>query len=157
MRISGLVDADFVNYRKISMFVGMPFCSFKCEKESGIECCQNAKLLNAKRYEISVDELVDRYTKCDVSEAVVFGGLEPMDSFDEVFPFISELRQYCDDDVVIYTGYYPHEIADELAALRNFKNIIVKFGRYQPGQKSHYDEVLGVDLASDNQWAERIS
>ena len=58
---------------------------------------------------------------------------------------------------MIYTGYYPNEIADELAALRKFKNIIVKFGRYQPGQKSHYDEVLGVDLASDNQWAERIS
>lgn len=82
-----------------------------------------------------------------------------MEQFDEVFDLIKTLRNKygCNDDIVIYTGYYPQEIADELAALRQFENIVVKFGRYQPGQKSHYDEVLGVELASDNQWAERIS
>ena len=37
-----------------------------------------------------------------------------------------------------------------------FTNIIIKFGRYIPNQKPHYDEVLGVNLASDNQYAERI-
>jgi len=32
-------------------------------------------------------------------------------------------------------------------------NIIVKFGRYRPNQEKHYDKILGVFLASDNQYA----
>ena len=63
----------------------------------------------------------------------------------------------CNDDVVIYTGYYPDEIKDALDVLKGFKNIIIKFGRYIPNRQSRYDEILGVTLASDNQYAERIS
>jgi hypothetical protein len=37
-----------------------------------------------------------------------------------------------------------------------FDNIVIKFGRYRPGQQKHFDEVLGVELASDNQYAKRI-
>ena len=36
------------------------------------------------------------------------------------------------------------------------KNIIIKFGRFIPNRPSRYDEVLGVELASDNQFAKRI-
>jgi len=32
-------------------------------------------------------------------------------------------------------------------------NIIIKFGRFIPDQKSHMDETLGVELASPNQYA----
>ena len=39
----------------------------------------------------------------------------------------------------------------------NFRNIIVKFGRFIPDQESHYDEVLGVNLASNNQYAKKLS
>ena len=38
----------------------------------------------------------------------------------------------------------------------NYDNIIIKFGRYIPNQQSHFDIVLGVNLASDNQYAERL-
>ena len=38
-----------------------------------------------------------------------------------------------------------------------FKNIIIKFGRYIPNRNNKYDEILGVTLASDNQFAEKIS
>ena len=58
-------------------------------------------------------------------------------------------RYFC-----IYTGYYPEEIQDELKQLQKYKNIIIKFGRFIPGQEPHYDEVLGVYLASDNQYGE---
>ena len=40
----------------------------------------------------------------------------------------------CDDDVVIYTGYYPDEIKDALDILRGFKNIIIKFWSLHPEQ-----------------------
>jgi hypothetical protein len=58
---------------------------------------------------------------------------------------------------VIYTGYSSTEIDQKRTQLsRAFDNIIIKFGRYRPGQEKHKDEVLGVELASDNQYAERI-
>jgi hypothetical protein len=38
-----------------------------------------------------------------------------------------------------------------------FKNIIIKFGRFVPNKPHHIDEVLGIELASDNQYAKRIN
>ena len=58
---------------------------------------------------------------------------------------------------MIYTGYYPNEIKQEISILKKYKNIVIKFGRYVPDNDKHFDEVLGVYLASDNQFAERIS
>jgi len=43
-----------------------------------------------------------------------------------------------------------------LTFLKDFDNIIIKYGRFIPGQEKHYDEILGVYLASNNQYAERL-
>ena len=77
----------------------------------------------------------------------------------DIFDFISCLREKGNqDDVVIYTGYYPEELSDFIKRLKKakFQNIFFKFGRFVPNQKPHYDEVLKVDLASDNQFAQKI-
>ena len=88
------------------------------------------------------------------------GGLdivEPMEQFEEIYTFIEKLRtKYnCNDDVVIYTGYTEKECSDAgwIQKLCVFNNIVIKFGRFVPNQASHYDKVLGVNLASDNQYA----
>ena len=39
-------------------------------------------------------------------------------------------------------GYDRNEIEEHLMTLKKFKNIIVKFGRFIPNQKTHYDKVL---------------
>ena len=82
-----------------------------------------------------------------------------MDSFAELILFISKLRYMgIDDDVVIYTGYTKEELieAQYLEPLKGLGNIVIKYGRYLPNNKPHYDDVLGVNLASDNQYAERL-
>ena len=84
-------------------------------------------------------------------------GLEPFDSWEDLYILIKELRKYTEDDVVIYTGYNKDELLDKIKILSQFKNIIIKYGRYIPNQTSHYDENLGVNLASHNQYSERIS
>ena len=84
-------------------------------------------------------------------------GLEPIDSWADLQLFIQKFRERSNDDIVIYTGYYKEEIADKINWLKNYDNIVVKFGRFIPGHKKHYDEVLGINLASDNQYAEVIS
>lgn len=152
MKIKGLVDEDFVNYKLPSMFIATSKCTFKCDKECGQAVCQNLPLVSQPIIEISNDILIHRYLGNPISEAIVIGGLEPFDDFEDLYKFIDQFRSYSYDDIVIYTGYYEDEIQPMIDRLKlNFENIIVKFGRYIPNQKSHYDEILGVMLASDNQ------
>jgi hypothetical protein len=99
------------------------------------------------------------YETNPITRAICFQGLEPFDSFNDLFRFIAICRQsyFINDEIIIYTGYKKYEIEDQLTQLKQFPNIIVKFGRYIPQQPPIYDEVLGVELASPNQYAERIS
>lgn len=153
MKIKGLISEDFVNYKKPAMTIMFPYCNFKC----GTEYCQNSPLVKEKDIEMDISDIVARYLNNPITESVVMQGLEPFDSWDDLFGFIYRLRQSCNDDIVIYSGYDRKEIADKIITLSNYKNIIIKFGRYVPNQEKHYDEVLGVYLASSNQYAERIS
>lgn len=153
--LKGIIDEDFVNYRVPSMTLMFPYCSFKC----GVDLCQNSSLESSEAIEIDVDKLCERYIHNPISEAVVCQGLEPFDSFRDLITFVSRLRIMYnnDDDVVIYTGYNKDEIADQINKLSAYRNIIVKYGRYMPDEASHFDDILGVKLASSNQFAERIS
>ncbi len=158
MIVKNIIDEDFTNYKTCSMFIGFPTCTFKCEKEC--ECkgmCQNMSLVNSPDISISCHDVIKRYLDNPLTSAIVCGGLEPMDSFEDLLELIHELRLFYDDPVVIYTGYYKDEILNIIEQLKVYTNIIVKFGRFIPNQQKHYDEVLGVYLASDNQYAERIS
>ena len=157
MIIKTVVDEDFSNYKKPSMLIGMPYCTFKCDKECGQQVCQNSALATTPNIEVNPMDLIARYENNNLTQAVVFGGLESFDSWTDLYNFIFLFRSVSDDDVVIYTGYTKCEIADKVKQLKQFPNIIIKFGRYIPNQQPHYDEILGVDLASDNQYAERIS
>ncbi len=155
MILKGVIFEDFVNYKKPSMVLQFPKCSFKC----GESVCQNSTLALSQDIECDITKLIKQYIDNPITEAIVMQGLEPFDSFGDVFDFISVLRDdfQCNDDVVIYTGYNEHEISSELLMLKEFRNIIIKFGRYVPGIDDAYDSLLGVRLASNNQYARRIS
>lgn len=153
MKIKGLITEDFVNYKKASMTIIFPYCTFKCGKDY----CQNSSLAKTPIIEISIDDLVNRYINNPITEAVVMQGLEPFDSWNDLKEFVKKLREYNNDDIVIYTGYNKDEVIEYVKELSIYPNIIVKFGRYISNQEKHYDDVLGVYLASNNQYAERIS
>jgi organic radical activating enzyme len=157
MVVKQVKDEDFVNYKKPAMFIGFPTCSFKCEKECGEHCCQNSALAQANGVHVSINSLIERYKNNPITKAVVCGGLEPFDSWRDLQYFIMSFRYRCLDDIVIYTGYKEEEILDKIEWLDSYGPIIVKFGRFVPNQQPHYDEVLGVKLASDNQYAKVVS
>ena len=157
MRIKGVETERFQDYKYPSMFIAFPYCSFKCEKECGMRVCQNSTLATAPIREVEVNELIDKYLSNPITQAIVCGGLEPMDSFDDLVEFISALRtKECQHDVVIYTGYRKEEITDQIKRLIPLGNIVIKFGRFVPNEPSHYDDVLGVNLANNEQYGERI-
>ena len=159
MLLKGITDEDFVNYKTPSMHISTCFCSFKCDKEAETTCCQNSELASLPNLNVPIEQIIERYLKNPITHAIVFAGLEPFDQYNDIELFIWTLRnQYkCNDDVVIYTGYNEGEISSWIDELKAFKNVVVKFGRFVPNSQSVFDPVLQVTLASDNQYAERIS
>ena len=157
MHVKQIVFEDFVNYKKPSMFIGFSKCSFKCDKEFGSCICQNSSLANSPSIEVSEKEIAERYISNPITSSIVCGGLEPFDTFEELINLITEIRNLTDDDIVIYTGYKYEEIKDKINILKKFYNIIIKFGRYIPNSSKKYDDVLGIYLSSENQYALRLN
>lgn len=170
MRLKGVVEVDHVNYKKLSMFLSFPDCTFKCEKECGVECCQNSPLALAPDHNLRKEDLIESYLANPLTDAIVLGGMEPFDSDLDLISFVDCVRRQfeCKDDIVIYTGYTEDELergwrdsdgrsnetrAEIYQRLKSYPNIIVKFGRFVPDDAPHFDEVLGVKLASRNQHA----
>ena len=155
--LKGLIDEDFVNYKKTSMTLMFPYCTFKCGKD----ICQNSELAEIPHpLNVPVDLIYERYNHNPITKAIVLQGLEPLDSWDDVKELLHYVRLVvgCLDDIVIYTGYTEDEISEKIKEIETlYSNIIFKFGRYIPNQQPHYDPVLGVNLASDNQYAKYIS
>lgn len=160
MKIKGLKDEDFVNYKKPSMFISAAICDWKCciEQNLDISVCQNSELAKADTIDYPIEKIFERYITNPITSAVVIGGLEPFLQFVDIFTLVKHFRSNeCNDDFVICTGYYPYEIDREISQLKYFPNVIVKYGRFIPNGNKHFDEVLGINLISNNQYAERIS
>lgn len=171
MRVKGIIDEDFVNYKKPSLFIAFPNCTFKCDILNNCQVCQNWSLTKQNNIEVPKETIIERFISNPITEAIVFGGLEPFDSMLDVVSFIDCFRNkyHRDDDIVIYTGYTEEEIEtgnfdggapdtlkDFYKFIQSMPNIIIKFGRYIMNDTPHYDEVLGVNLASHNQYAKEV-
>lgn len=153
------IKTVFNDYKKTGLLVAFPTCDFKCCKEAGlpISVCQNCEIANSKDIEVPPTEIVKLYNP-SIHKALIIGGLEPLDSTKNLLKLILSFRFHRPkDDVVVYTGYNIEEIPDYLLTFFiNCGNIILKVGRFVPNDTNRYDEVLGVTLASTNQYGINI-
>ena len=103
MKIKAIIDEDITNYKKMSMFIGTCKCDFKCCTEIGedICMCQNSEIAQQKTHQLANSKIIKRYLNNSLTSAIVFGGLEPFLQFDELYDFIKEFREVCNDDIVI--------------------------------------------------------
>ena len=160
MRVKDILPEDFINYKLPSMFISTCFCDYKCCTELGLDIgvCQNAPLAQSDNIDIPDQTIYENFINNPITKAIVIGGMEPMIQINEVIELIKLFRNQGENcPFIIYTGYYPEEIPKPLNELKHYQNIIVKFGRYVPNRPKHHDNILGVDLISDNQYAEVIS
>ena len=163
MKISSFIET-FVDYKNQGILIGFPTCSGKCWKELGMDTsiCQNEVLKN-EVIEISLENLckkIEDYIKSGFAKAVILAGLEPFEDTENVLSIISFIQKVSSDtDIVIYTGFNEDEITKEIGKIKAIaKNkIIIKFGRFIPNDNSVYDAVLGITLASKNQYAKQIN
>lgn len=156
MLLKTVVEEDFANYKLPSMLIGFRTCTFKCDRECGERVCQNSALAQSLNIEVDIDSIIERYLANPITQAIVCGGLEPFDSFEDLHALVKAFREKTNDPIIIYTGYNRSERLSEVDILKQYANIIIKFGRFVPNQPHHFDELLGVELASPNQHAERI-
>lgn len=159
-RIKNIKDEAFQDYKKVSMLISTAFCDWKCclEQNRDKTICQNSKLSEQPIINYSIEKIYNRYIQNELTKAVVIAGFEPFVQPNELLSLIKYFRDNgCNDDIVIYTGYYENEISDMIDILKEFPNIIIKFGRYIINSKSRFDDVLGVTLSSENQYAKKIS
>lgn len=162
IHLSGFVEEDFVQYKKPSMFLGTTKCDWKCCKECGrdISMCQNSTLAKASPITVSIDAIYNRFINNPITEAIVIGGLEPMLQGDEVYQLISYFRAKNNSArFIIYTGYTEEECEKNIwfPQIISLGNIVFKFGRFIPDSPHRYDEVLGVTLASNNQYGKEFN
>ena len=156
MKLKGIIDYDCVNYKESCMTLMFPYCSFKCDRENGCNVCQNSSLVEEKTLDISMEYIVKIFNDNLLTHAICFQGLEPLESWDELKDFITLFRSQSTAPIVIYTGYNKEEIEDKIEWLKEQKPMTIKYGRFVPNQQPHYDAVLGVNLASNNQYAEEL-
>ena len=159
MKLKGIIDYDCTNYKEPVLTLEFPYCDFKCDKLNGCQVCQNSSLVKEPTIEISLKTIWELYKQNPLTKGFCLQGLEPLDSIDDVLNFIKYIRgnNFCNDPIIIYTGYDKEEVIKFIYQITNFDNIIIKWGRFIKGQNLHYDRILGVNLASDNQYAEKIT
>jgi hypothetical protein len=155
MRVKGIIDYDCTNYKEPCLTIQFPFCTFKCDALNGCKVCQNSQLANEPDIEVSGEFIWNLYEQNPLTKAFCFQGLEPFDSYLDLLSLVMFIRMHkkCDDPIIIYTGYNEGEDYVVENSLRHYNNIIIKYGRFIKGHTPHYDELLGVNLASDNQYA----
>lgn len=160
MKVLKIVDERLSDYRMPMLMLVATSCDWKCSKDAHFPAtlCQNHQWKDVEAFDVTPQNVYAAFVKNPITCGLLFGGLEPFLQFDEMLDVIRYFRQQTiAAPIVIYTGYREDEVADKIAILSNFQNLIVKFGRFIPRQVPHMDPVLGVKLASDNQYAKIIS
>ena len=159
MKLKGIIDYDCTNYKEPVLTLEFPFCDFKCDKLNNCQVCQNSSLIKEPTIEVSLKTIWELYKQNPLTKGFCLQGLEPLDSIDDVLKFIKYIRgnNFCNDPIIIYTGYNKEEVTKFIYQITDFDNIIIKWGRFIKGQNLHYDKILGINLASDNQYAEKIT
>jgi len=161
--IKGIIDERFGDYKDCSMMIITSHCKWKCKE------CQNKHLDMLPTKKVECNEIIERFFNNPLTSAIIFGGLEPLDTPYDVKAFMLDMLDYCDDHgisppkVIIYTGYDEYEMEGILeysgldSVIDAYRNVIIKYGRYDPtydefGTKQIiYDLNLGVYLQSMNQ------
>ena len=133
MIVKEIRDEDFTSYKKPSMVVGFPSCTFKCERDCGQNICQNSALVTDPDIQINTYDIVNRYLSNPITKSIIMAGLEPFDSWGDLKLLIQRFREKTTDDIVIYTGYTydelnwgnPFDTESKIQWLWQYPNIII--------------------------------
>lgn len=146
------IRETFNDYKKSTLYLCGSICTLNCPD------CFHSHLKKEHPTTLSKEQLLEKYIIPTSAEAILFSGLNWFEQSEELYSLIKFIRDnHIQKDIVIYTGFEKSVITQEIEKLKQFPNIIIKYGRYNENLPKRYDEVLGITLASSNQNAEKIS
>ena len=61
MKLKGIIDADFTNYKEPVLTLEFPTCNFKCDKLNNCQVCQNSSLMAEPNIEMSFAKIWELY------------------------------------------------------------------------------------------------
>lgn len=157
IRLKDVVEV-FQDYKKSALLLCCVSCDWKCCREAGIsnEVCQNHRIASQREVTIPFDSVLNKVSR-SFTDAIIFGGLEPLLQIEEVCGLIEYLREHnVKKDILIYTGYYLEEIDKSVIERLKKHHVIFKCGRYIPNRPQKFDKILGITLASDNQYGVQL-
>ena len=159
IRVLDVNACDCVNNKDITFNIAAGVsCSFKCCPEHP-EICQNNPLCQQRVKHVFISKLVNQYVRQKLASSITIQGLEPLDNLIELLWFLWYLRKQTSDAVFVWTGYTEEEAEWFIKVIKdlNLDNIFIKFGRFVLNGEPRFDDVLGVVLASSNQYCKKIS
>ena len=68
MILKDIMFEDSINYKKISMILVFPSCTFKCGKEY----CQNSSLAQSPNIDVSIPSIITRYLDDPITSAATY-------------------------------------------------------------------------------------
>ena len=71
MIVKAILDEDFNDYKKPSLFIAFPVCTLKCDRLNNCKVCQNSTLLKEPDIPVDISKLVKHYLKNNLTEAIV--------------------------------------------------------------------------------------
>lgn len=159
---------NVTDYEETSMLLVFPKCSGKCGP-----ACHNYNMIGKTApLNVKVEDIVNLYNSLSDHKAVVCAGLEPFDSFDDLYALVEAFANNSKPcDFVIYSGYYPYndvsyenstgitnvwELARKIVKIKGSNQdftLYFKYGRYieDPNDDGYDSRLLGVHLSSRNQ------
>lgn len=157
IRLKDVVEV-FQDYKKSALLLCCISCDWKCCIEAGIsnDVCQNHNIAKQGEARLPFDVILNRVNS-SLTDAIIFGGLEPLLQTKEVCGLIEYLRECgVKKDILVYTGYYLEEIDSGVLERLKKCHVILKCGRYIPNKPKKFDKILGITLASDNQYGVQL-
>jgi hypothetical protein len=92
MLIKGIKDECLNDFKQIGTLIIFPNCNFKCDHDCGRHICQNSHLAKEPVMEFPIAKIIKRHLESDFSTALICGGLEPLDSINDLYALIKEFR-----------------------------------------------------------------
>ncbi|MCH4890037.1 radical SAM protein [Acidaminobacter sp. JC074] len=129
-------------------FVGALVCALDCN--IGCKGCFNQSLKEAPIFYKKADEVLDEIMSNPFNEGVILAGLEWSLQPSELMAMIKSCASK-NIPVIVYTGHKIETFLRRVPKIKNYPEVLIKYGAYDESKLSLTHEAYGVRLASTNQ------
>jgi pyruvate-formate lyase-activating enzyme len=135
-------------------FVGALICAVSCS--IGCKDCFNESVKQEPNRCSYIPNILDEIQANPFNEGVILAGLEWSSQPKELIALVKEATKR-HLPIIIYTGYTSDQFIRRVPRIKEFPNVLIKYGSFNQNLRSFEHKEYGVNLASTNQHIQKIS